>query len=95
MRYFVMLGVCAGLLAAVTAARADERSVDIYDTHSNRTGYAVVDTKTGRVDIYDAYSRRVGWGMSAPGRGTALYDLHGHRSGTAGVLVGPALRGRR
>ena len=45
---------------------ADERRepvrVEQFDKEGQRTGYAVIDTKTGRVDYFDARSRRVGSG---------------------------------
>lgn len=43
-----------------------EIRVDTFDKLSNRTGYVVIDRRTGRFDRYDADSRRVGGGRIVP-----------------------------
>lgn len=50
----------AALLGAAAWAVAGER-VDLFDDKGQRTGYAIVDRKSGLVDYYDAYSKRTGW----------------------------------
>lgn len=52
----LILGGCAASTPAL------ER-VDFFDTHSRRTGHAVISPDSGRVDFFDARSRRVGLGI--------------------------------
>jgi hypothetical protein len=78
-----MLGVLVGLGLTVLGsgpARAETERVDLYDAQSRRTGYAIVDRRTGRVDLYDAQSRRLGYGVSRPrGAGIDFYRTDGQR----------------
>jgi hypothetical protein len=39
-----------------------EIRVDTFDRRSNRTGYFVIDPRTGRVDQFDQRSNRLGYG---------------------------------
>lgn len=69
-------------VAPALYAQAQTR-VDLFDKHSNRTGSATIDEKTGRIDIYDANSRRTGYGQldSRTGR-IDLFDSRGNRVGS-------------
>ncbi len=69
--------VCVGLLVLADLtpgmfhhrAHAEGREtvrVDLFDKHSNRTGYAIVDPKTGIIDFYDLKSNRTGSGTITP-----------------------------
>ena len=51
------------LLAPVV--QAQEIRVDTFDKRSNRTGYFVIDPRTGRVDQFDKRSNRLGYGTVA------------------------------
>lgn len=79
------------LVATSPPAIAEERTrVDLYDASSRRTGYVIVDPKSGRVDTYDARSNRTGWGRVDEQTGTLdLYDLKGNRTGTGRVGRAP------
>jgi hypothetical protein len=66
--------------------QAQEQRVDLFDKNSNRTGYAIVNPKTGRVDTYDKYSNRTGYGrLSTDGRTVDFYDQEGNRLGRGEV----------
>lgn len=52
--------------AEVQVAQNQNTRIDTYDKHSNRTGYAVVDPRTGRIDFFDKYSNRTGSGQITP-----------------------------
>lgn len=70
----------AALLALfATPAFAGAVRVDLYAQNGRRTGYAVVDQKSGRVDFYDVKSRRTGWGrVDSTGR-VERFGLDGKR----------------
>ena len=66
-----------------TQASAPVR-IDTFDKRSNRTGYIVIDPRTGWLDQYDARSNRTGYGYTtspSPGVGVGpeLYDRQGNR----------------
>ena len=45
-----------------------EIRVDTFDKNSTRTGYIVIDPRTGRVDQFDTRGNRLGYGtMQRPG----------------------------
>ena len=72
----------AWLLVALGAgAVGAQQRVDVFDTHGRRTGYVIVDDRSGRVDLYDAQSRRVGYGQVQEGR-LELFRPDGTRQGT-------------
>jgi hypothetical protein len=53
-------------LAWPSPASPEERPivrVDQFDTNGKRTGYLIVDPKTGRIDTFDTKSRRTGSGQ--------------------------------
>lgn len=85
-------GLTAGLAAlvlAVPALAGEPVRIDLYDTKSNRTGYAIVDRETGRVDTYDANSRRTGWGRVDPSGRAERFDLEGRRQEPTAFPLGP------
>ncbi len=65
---------------------AEER-VDFFDLHGRRTGFAIVDEKTGRVDFYDVHSRRTGWGRVEPSGNVERFDLKGQRQGDTALPI--------
>ena len=84
----LILGAWAGLLLGGQLVIAADR-IDLFDTKSNRTGYIVVDPKSGRFDTYDTQSKRTGWGTITRQSGSVqVYGKDGHRVGT-GTLPGP------
>lgn len=73
---WIALLMALGLMVA--PALAGER-VDFFNAKGQRTGYAVVDQKSGRVDFYDMKSRRTGWGrVDSTGR-VERFGLDGKR----------------
>lgn len=52
--------------AVVYGQERRELRVDTFDTRSNRTGYAIINEKTGRIDTFDTRSRRTGSGTITP-----------------------------
>ena len=71
------------LVAQVVVVPGDPRTerVDLFDTHSNRTGYAIVDKKSGRVDTYDTRGNRIGYGQLR-GNTIEFFDVRSNRTGT-------------
>ena len=78
---FIVLGVVCFLLAQSTEILAQEIRIDTFDKKSNRTGYIIIDPRTGRLDQFDKNSNRLGYGTTTPnpsGRGSEqLYDRNG------------------
>ncbi len=71
-----------GLFCFLIAQASTEIRIDTFDKNSKRTGYLIIDPRTGRVDQFDANSNRLGYGSSTPslpgtGRGSELYDRNG------------------
>lgn len=67
------VAIAGGLLLVAwpSPARPDERPVirvDQFDTQSRRTGYLLIDPKTGRIDTFDTKSQRTGSGQVQPTR---------------------------
>ena len=75
------------VLLLASGAVADERRVDFFDQHGRRTGYAIVDERTGRVDFYDQKSRRTGWARVTPNGDLERFGLNGRRQET--IRPGP------
>jgi len=65
-------------LSVASPAVAQDR-VDFFDREGGRTGYAIVDPKTGRVDFFDVNSRRTGWGRLEPSGRVERFNLDGRR----------------
>jgi hypothetical protein len=87
----LILGVGTGLLLGGQLVIAADR-IDLFDTKSNRTGYIIVEPKTGRFDTYDTQSKRTGWGTITRGSGTVqVYDKDGNRVGS-GTLPTPTMK---
>ena len=81
----LILAAGTGFLLGGQLVIAADR-VDLFDTKSNRTGYILIDPKSGRFDTYDTKSRRTGWGTIHRESGTVdAYDKDGNRIGS-GVL---------
>jgi hypothetical protein len=53
---------------AIEIAQAREIRIDTYDKKSNRTGYIVIDPKTGRLDQFDTRGNRTGYGTTTTPR---------------------------
>jgi len=84
----LILGAGIGLLLGGQLVIAADR-IDLFDTKSNRTGYIIVEPKTGRFDTYDTQSKRTGWGTITRESGDVqVYDKDGNRVGM-GTLPGP------
>lgn len=77
-----------------TSAPAQTR-VDTYDTKSNRTGYLLVDPKTGRIDTFDTKSNRTGYGQVTPSGRVDFYDTKSNRTGHGQISPGSTPRGAR
>jgi len=75
---WLLLPCLMSFLAIVAPAVALER-IDFFDREGRRTGYAVVDIKTGRVDFFDRNSRRTGWGRLEPSGRVERFHLDGRR----------------
>jgi hypothetical protein len=82
----VGVGVLLGGHLVIAADR-----IDLFDSKSNRTGYIIVEPKTGRFDTYDTKSNRTGWGTISRKSGSVqAYDRHGNRIGTGTLPAPPA-----
>jgi hypothetical protein len=78
MKRLVALGFVCFLIA-----QSQEIRIDTFDKKSNRTGYIIIDPRTGRLDQFDKNSNRLGYGTTTSpnlpsGRGSEqLYDRNG------------------
>jgi len=70
---------------------ANDLRIDNYGKYGERTGYTIVNGKTGRVDSYDANSRRQGYGVINGGR-VDTFTTSGERSGYLSI-TGPTSNG--
>lgn len=59
-RWLVTLILLGLYLLIAQVSKAGEQRVDLFDTKSKRTGYAII--KKDRVDAFDTKSRRTGYG---------------------------------
>lgn len=79
MRAIIALGFIGGLFASEALAQQEIR-IDTFDRKSNRTGYIIIDPRTGRLDQFDRNSNRLGYGTTTspnlPSGGRA-YDQNG------------------
>lgn len=95
----VRLACLASALLALSLASSvlAQTRVDLFDKHSNRTGSAAIDERTGRIDFYDTKSNRTGYGRIDRSTGKIdLYNLDGTRRGS-GTLApsGGSIRKQR
>ena len=65
-----LLALLALLGALATPALAQQQRIDLYDKHSRREGYVIVNERQSRIDFYDARSRRLGYGTISGSRDT-------------------------
>ena len=78
----LILAAGMGLLLGGQLVIAGDR-IDLFDSKSNRTGYIIVEPKTGRFDTYDTKSNRTGWGTITRESGDVqVYDKDGNRVGS-------------
>jgi hypothetical protein len=80
MRWTSAFLVVLTLLASPALAQSDEVRIDTFDKHGRRTGYLILNEKTGRIDQYDARSNRLGFGTvtSPPSSSNdRMYDQNG------------------
>jgi hypothetical protein len=57
----LVLGSMLVLLTSALAG-AEEIRIDTFDKKSNRTGYIVIDPRTGRLDQFDSRGNRLRYG---------------------------------
>jgi hypothetical protein len=76
MKRIIALGFVCFLIA-----QSNEIRIDTFDKKSNRTGYIIIDPKTGRLDQFDRNSNRLGYGTTttppSSARESRLYDQNG------------------
>jgi hypothetical protein len=91
----VFLGLTIAVFPAGPAAA--QTRVDLFDKSSNRTGYAIVDDKSGWIELYDKASNRIGYGRISPGGRVDLFDSRSNRlgSGTVNSLPSASTTRRR
>jgi hypothetical protein len=90
-----LLALTIGIVPSASAAHADERTrVDFYDPQGRRTGYAIMERRTGRIDYYDTMGRRTGYGRVDPTGKVEKFRPDGKREGQTAVPV-PPKAGRR
>ncbi len=83
--FSIGVGVLLGGQLVIAADR-----IDLFDNKSNRTGYIIVEPKTGRFDTYDSKSNRTGWGTITRESGSVqAYDRNGNRVGTGTLPARP------
>ena len=81
MNTFVILAALTWFAVPAIAGDPREQRVDLFDRHSNRTGYVVI-SPSGRIDTYDKNSNHTGSGRIGSDRRTIeLFDLRGNRTG--------------
>jgi hypothetical protein len=67
-------------LAVPSAILAAEIRIDTFDKKSNRTGYIVIDPRTGRLDQFDSRGNRLGYGTATSPPSSSsdrMYDQNG------------------
>jgi hypothetical protein len=91
-----LLGVALLAAPGRAADRSNEtRRIDLFDTKSNRTGYGIVDERSGRVDLYDTKSNRTGYGMIDKSGRIDTFDTKGNRTGSGQAAPGSSRPGGR
>jgi len=91
----LLLGATLVVAPAHAADRPTETRIDLFDTKSNRTGYGIVDERSGRVDLYDTKSNRTGYGTIDKNGRIDLFDTKGNRTGSGQVTPGTTQPGGR
>ena len=91
----LLLAVALLVTPAHTEERPGQTRIDLFDTKSNRTGYGIVDEKTGRVDLYDPKSNRTGYGTIDKSGRIDFFDTKGNRTGSGQVPPGSTRPGGR
>jgi hypothetical protein len=77
-----LLSVALLVAPGRAADRPSETRIDLFDTKSNRTGYGIVDERSGRVDLYDTKSNRTGYGTIDKSGRLDSFDTKGNRTGS-------------
>lgn len=63
----VIMGAVLGLaISTQMFAENKDVRVDHFDQHGRRTGYSVIDPKSGRIENFDKDSKRIGSGQITP-----------------------------
>lgn len=78
--------IVAGILlaqASIDSAPSQPMRIDLFDRNSNRSGYIVVDPKTGHIDRFDTKSNRIGTGTVnvSPGATPGSVDVRAQDQG--------------
>ena len=67
--------------SSITIDPIPQQRVDLFDSNSNRTGYAIIDQKAGRVETFNQQSQRTGYGVINNGR-IDFFDNRSNRVGS-------------
>jgi hypothetical protein len=83
MKVLVLGSMLVLLTSALTGA--EEIRIDTFDKKSNRTGYIVIDPRTGRLDQFDSRGNRLGYGTTTSPPSSSsdrMYDQNGRSIST-------------
>jgi len=84
--------VAISLAVILAQAVSENVRIDTYEKDGRRSGYLVIDGRTGRIDQFDARSNRLGYGtVTTPGR-IDTFTNRGERTGNVSTFPGNGSR---
>jgi len=81
--------VAISLAVILAQAVSENLRIDTYEKDGRRSGYIVIDGRTGRIEQFDVKSNRLGHGQTSPSGRIDTFTPNGTRTGSGTLSTTP------